>query len=262
MFKNQRHAEILDILKQESFAEVRTLAERLYASQPTIRRDLDFLEKQGYIYRSHGGAMLADGKINAPVSFRKGTRTQEKLRICRLAATLIPAGAFLFTDASTTVAHLADCLNEENAITVMTNGYPICRALAEKNIRTFSTGGRLLKHSMAFVGQYAEETVSRFHADLFFFSSSSLSSDGMISDYSEEEIALRRTMQAHCQKSVFLCDSGKFNSQSAFYSCSLSDVAYTITDSPLPEDLQHISGFSLLKQQDGAWLYQQKELTV
>ena len=48
MFKNQRHEEILEILKNESFAGVCDLSKRLFASQPTIRRDLDILEKQGY----------------------------------------------------------------------------------------------------------------------------------------------------------------------------------------------------------------------
>ena len=46
MFKNQRHEEILEILKKEGFAGVCDLSKRLFASQPTIRRDLDILEKQ------------------------------------------------------------------------------------------------------------------------------------------------------------------------------------------------------------------------
>ena len=62
MFKNQRHNEILEILKNERFASVSELSERLFSSQPTIRRDLNFLEKQGYLRRSHGGAIPADEK--------------------------------------------------------------------------------------------------------------------------------------------------------------------------------------------------------
>ena len=255
MFKNQRHEELLDILKKEGFAEVRSLSERLYASQPTIRRDLNLLEKQGYVHRSHGGAILADDRNHTPVSFRRGTKPKEKMRICRLAATLAEPGNVIFTDASTTASYLAELLPDDRDLTVVTNGYPICRALSERGIRTFSTGGRLLTESMAFVGSIAEETVSSFNADLLFFSASSLDESGTVSDYSEEETALRRLMLRRSRQSVFLCDSGKFNSSSAFRSFSLSEIDYTVTDYPLPPQTIDSCGLVLLREMDGACLY-------
>ena len=60
MYKNQRHTEILEILKEEGFCSVRELSERLYASLPTVRRDLNFLQREGLICRSHGGAIPAN----------------------------------------------------------------------------------------------------------------------------------------------------------------------------------------------------------
>ena len=255
MFKNQRHAQILDILKKEGFAEVRTLGERLYASQPTIRRDLDYLEKEGLIRRSHGGAIPADPRVNTPISFRRGTRTQEKARICRLAATLIPAGGLIFTDASTTALHLSDFIKEDDNVTVVTNGYPICHALMEKNVRVFSTGGRLLKNSMAFVGQFAEDTVRRFNADLFFFSASALSGEGLVSDYSEEEVALRRAMLRTCRQSVLLCNVAKLGTVSAFSLATLSEIDYLVTDAPISDTMEKECNLSLIKESDGAYLY-------
>ena len=255
MFKNQRHAQLLELLKAEGFAEVRALSARLFASQPTIRRDLDFLEKQGFVHRSHGGAILADGSVNTPVSFRRGTRTQEKLRICRLAASLLSADSLIFTDGSTTVSYLAEQLKESDGITVVTNGYSVCRTLAENNVRTFSTGGRLLRNSLAFVGQRAEETVRQFNADLFFFSCAALSADGMISDYSEEETALRQCMRRQSKKTVFLCDSAKIGKQTAFYAFSLSEIDYLVTDAPLPEQLLLKVPLALELEQDHTYLY-------
>ena len=179
MIKNQRHVQILDILKEEGFAGVRELGERLFASQPTIRRDLDYLERQGYVYRSHGGVALADGKVNTPVPFRKGKMTKEKIRICALAATLIKPGDLIFADASTTVFFLSECLREED-VTVVTNGMTLCRTLSERRVRTFSTGGRLVRESEAFVGSIAERAVRGFFADLMFAISISSSLEIMI----------------------------------------------------------------------------------
>ncbi len=255
MLKNERHFQILEILKNESFAEVRDLGARLYASQPTIRRDLDFLEKQGYIRRSHGGAVLADDRINTPVSFRKGKKAREKAAICRLASTLVTSGSLIFADASTTAAHLADALNERDNITVVTNGYSLCGALCENNIRAFSTGGRLLKSSMAFVGNSATETVRNFNADWLFFSSSSLDEDGMISDYSEEENALRVAMRAGAKHAVFLCDGTKFGKSSAFRAFPLSDMDYAVTDTPLPDSILKDNKLTLIKAEGGAFMY-------
>ena len=112
----------MDILKKEGFAGVRDLGERLYASQPTIRRDLDFLEKEGLVRRSHGGAVPADDRVNTPISYRKGRRMHEKMQIAALAATLIENDQFIFIDGSTTALCLADFLAEHEGISVLTNG--------------------------------------------------------------------------------------------------------------------------------------------
>ena len=174
-FKNQRHAEILEILEKERFASVQSLASRLYASLPTIRRDLDALEKQGMIRRSHGGAVAADGRAGLPVSFRTGRRSAEKLRLCRAAATLVRPDSLIFTDASSTTQHLASTLSESDHITVVTGGYPACQQFSDKGFRVYATGGRLLADTQAFVGEAACEAVGRYRADVMFFSSSSLS---------------------------------------------------------------------------------------
>lgn len=255
MFQNQRHHEILNILKEQGFASVSELSERLYASPPTIRRDLAFLQKEGLIHRSHGGAISADEKKGAPVSFRSGTKLQQKNKICRLASQLIRPGSLILIDASTTGSHLVDFMSKDDELTVVTNGYPICQALAEKNIRTFSSGGRLLKNSMAFVGKTAEDVLRQFNADFFFFSSSSLDSSGIISDYSEEETALRKVMFQQSRQSVFLCDSEKFNSQSPFRFFPLKQVHHVVTDAPLSDSVLRQNGLSEVANRDGAFWY-------
>lgn len=253
--KNQRQNEILEILKNEKFVSVSDLSERLYASQPTVRRDLSDLERQGLIRRSHGGAIPADDKNGIPVFFRSGTQAAEKLRICRMAVGLISPGALIFTDASTTALHLGDFLKEADGITVVTNGLLSCKHLSEKRIRVCSTGGVLLQDSLAFVGETARRTVAHYNADMLFFSSSSLGDNGMISDYSEEETDLRMCMAERAETKVFLCDSGKFGSRSAYNLFALSDVDYAVTGAPLPCPVPEACGLRLVKAGE-AFLYE------
>ncbi len=259
MLKNERHDEILKILKDERFAAVRYLGEKVHASQPTIRRDLGFLEKQGYVRRSHGGVMLADGRTNVPVSFRKATRLKEKSNICRLASKLIEPGQTLFIDASTTAFCLSDFLRKEDDLTIITNGISLCRTLSENKIRVFSTGGRLVRESEAFVGRLAEDTAANFYADLMFFSSSALDDGGIISDYSEEETNLRCAMKSASQKAVFLCDSGKFHTRSAFKVFSLCDIDYFVSNERIPSSMANACRLEIHMEIDGAFMYRKRD---
>ena len=259
MLKNERHTEILEILKRDRFAAVRDLGEAVHASQPTIRRDLDFLERKGYVRRSHGCVVIADGRINTPVPFRKGTMSKEKMNICRLASSLIQQGQTIFIDASTTAFYLSEFLPNDADLTVITNGLTLCRSLSEKKIRTFSTGGRLVRESEAFVGSIAEETVKGLYTDIMFFSSSSLDNDGTISDYSEEETSLRKVMRSMSQKTVFLCDSGKLPSRSAFKVFSLCDIDYFVSNERISSSLADSCRLEIYVETDGAVMYRKKD---
>lgn len=254
MLKNERHGEILEILKKQSFATVAGLAKALYASMPTIRRDLTMLEADGYVKRCHGGAMILDGNTKPPVYFRREQNAQEKLRMCKTASTLISEGDTIFIDASTSAFHISDFLDKEQGVTVVTNGLPIATALADTGIKVYSTGGRLLKESLAFVGISAGNSASSFNADTLFFSVASLSLDGMLSDWSEDEAMLRIEMAKNSKRKVLLCDCSKIGTASTFKLFRISELDFLITDAKLP--LEMINQYSLTELSSSpAYLY-------
>ena len=254
MFKNQRQNEILEMLGKEKFISVNTLASRLYASLPTVRRDLTALENAGLVKRSHGGVMLFDGKESTPVSFRQGKHTGEKGKMARLAVRLINDGDLIFLDSSSTVLHLADYLGNLKELTAVTNGLIAAKRFSDAGTKVFSTGGRLLAESSALVGHSAERTVEEFNADIMFFSAAALSLDGIISDWSEDERNMRLSMARSSKVKVFLCDSSKFDKKCSFRFGGLSEVDYIVTDKPLSEDL--MGNLSLASDSEGsAYLY-------
>lgn len=259
MLKNQRHREIVEILKADGFASVRTLSERLYASQPTIRRDLMTLEQQGYVQRNHGGAILSDGKLNPPILFRKGIRQKEKAGISAMAATLIAPGNLIFADASTTASYLADSINRSDRVTVVSNGVSLCRMLAQKQICTFATGGKLLRDSDAFVGSLAERAVRDFYADVFFFSVAALDKNGAVSDCFEEETAMRRVMMSQSKRSVLLLGAEKFDARAPFSLCSLEDVDNVVINRELPEEMTARFGLTAVGRDGDVILYQNRK---
>lgn len=255
MIKNKRQEEIIEILKNEGFASVRGLSERLYASQATVRRDLEFLEREGFIQRNHGGAILAGERINIPISFRQKKRYHEKLKIAELAATLIERDSLVFADASTTVLCLADRISEIEGITVVTNGLLMAQSLVKSGVEIFATGGKLNESALALVGRIAERSVAGFNADIMFFSTSSFDGSGQISDYSDSETSLRIAMLERSRKKVFMFDSSKYSTESAFCVCYAKDIDHIVTDVCLGEDVLDKIGYHLDRSKQRAYLY-------
>lgn len=89
----EREKSILEIAIKEKTITVKNLAQRLYASEPSIRRDLCSLEKQKLLKRTHGGAVLDENalsEIKIPFLIRELEKNDEKIKIARKAADLIP----------------------------------------------------------------------------------------------------------------------------------------------------------------------------
>ncbi|MBQ8894591.1 MAG: DeoR/GlpR transcriptional regulator [Clostridia bacterium] len=236
MFKDQRKEKIIELLQEREYISVETLCRLLYASAPTVRRDLTLLEKEGFLKRSHGGAMLIRSDSYRPLAFRAGSMLQEKRRIAKGAAALIPDGAVIFIDGSTTAAAIIAHLREKQGITVITNGLNAMNLLQEYKISAKCTGGDLLPGSGCFAGRMAERFVESVNADWLFFSTSSVT--GAITDYSEPETYLRQTMLRQAAKKVFLFDHTKWGKTATFNVAALGEMDYIVSDLPAPKGLE------------------------
>ena len=239
MLRHERAQQILALLSQRGSMTVDALSRELYVSQPTIRRDLSQMQREGLLVRTHGGAVaLGDGKAEIPVSMRSTLHMPEKLRLDRTAAQLVKNGSVLFIDASSTALHIIDHLSAFDGLKVITNSMQALLLLNKYGIRAYCTGGQLIGQSLAFAGSAAERMIADFNIDIMFFSSSGVSERGWIVDYGEEETELRRMVLRQSAKTVFLCDHSKFGVASTYNVARLSDVDVIITDAPLPREYQ------------------------
>ena len=232
MLKNEREQEILAVLGSAGYQTVSQLSRTLYISESTVRRILQTLEKKGQVRRSYGGAELLDDHTHAPsFSARAYDHREEKRIIAGKAAALVPDGSVVFLDQSSTAFYLAVELMKKPALTVMTNNVEILRLLTQTDFTVFATGGQLSRSNrMCLVDAETERSFRGIYADLAFFSTKSLSDDGIISDCCREEIAVRNAMLENAARKVFLCHSSKFGSRSAYRQCSLADVDFLISE--------------------------------
>lgn len=226
MFELERQEKILEYLQQKGSASVKALSELLYVSQPTVRRDLSELENQGKVLRTHGGAVLrkvADGETS--LHFRETQNVLAKKAVAEKAAKLIHNGDVLFLDASSTVSYLLPYLEKLSDIIVITNSPKLSVRLGEKGIKNYCTGGALLLHSIAYVGNDAIRFVSKLNADLFFFSSDGITEDGLVTDTALEEAEITRAMMEHANKSYLLYDSTKIGKKYLYSVCNADELA-------------------------------------
>lgn len=232
MLKNERENQILDLLKEKGFMSVANLSKMLFASQSSIRRDLTNLEKKGIVRRSYGGAELIVSKSNIlPFTTRAYDSVAEKQIIAKKAAGLVKDGDVIFLDQSSTCYFLAMELIDKKGITVVTNSLIILNFLSLTDLKVISTGGILSREDRTcLVGEGAEKTYDSIFADIAFFSTKSLSSDGIISDCTQEEISVRKIMLKNSSKRVYLCNSAKFDTKSPYIQCSLSEVDILISE--------------------------------
>ena len=233
--KSKRHESIIHFLKTTSYASVNELADTLFFSRPTIRRDLAELEKKGIIIRSHGGASLKNTP-NTSVAFdlRTTLQTKEKTLIAKQAVDLINDGDVVFLDASTTVLHMLKFLSGKKNLTIVTNSLQVPLLLRNEEMSVYTTGGKLIPNSLAYGGPIAEQTIDSFHIDKLFFSSYALTKSGEIQDYSDLETSLRKKLLQKCQKKYFLCDSSKFGRTSVFQVANLDELDGILSDIPCP----------------------------
>lgn len=229
----EREKRILEILLKEKSATVKELADALFISEPSVRRDLTSLEKQNLIKRVHGGAVLEEtalSKNKIPFLIREYEQSSAKVLIAQKAIEYVNDNDVIFLDASTSCYYLIPFLASKRNITVVTNGVKALTKLAEYDINTISTGGALVNSCLALVGEEAYKTIESYNADIAFFSCRGLSADGYLTDIAPEENNARKRMIKHSKKAYLLCASDKFGKQYYHNLCHKDDIDGVISE--------------------------------
>ncbi|CAA9434213.1 MAG: hypothetical protein AVDCRST_MAG55-2886 [uncultured Rubrobacteraceae bacterium] len=132
----QRRTEIRALLGRRGGASIAEIADALGVSGSTVRRDLDELDREGAVRRSHGGAVTAEGTaFEHRFEDRRRHNPEEKKRIGDYAATLLGAGQSVVFDSSSTVLAAAEALDRRNLGVAVTNDVGVASVLAEAPAR-------------------------------------------------------------------------------------------------------------------------------
>lgn len=227
---SKRQEQILGLLNENGFMTVEKLSELTYTSASSIRRDLTKLQNMYFIRRTHGGANILNANQVAPLNNRLSKNIVAKRKIAKKAESLICDGQIIMLDGSSTVGFLIPHIAKYKDITLFTNNMITAINAINYGIKTHCIGGSSVNNSAVLAGPQSYKAVSEIHPDILFFSSYALDKNGIISDPTEEENYIRSLMLANTRKSVFLCDSEKFNQKSLYMLASLDDIDVAVFD--------------------------------
>lgn len=236
MFAAERRSAIAEIVRASGAVSIRVLAEKVNASEVTVRRDLRSLEAAGLILRQHGGAMSVQEQLSEPTyAEKRHTASEEKAAIARRAATFVHDGDAIVVGAGTTTMALAQQLRDRSELTVMTNSLLVAQSFADSpRIEVILTGGMLRGSIFAMVGTAAEEALAGLRADLTFLSGNGLSAENGLSTPNQMVASIDRAMAAAGRKVVVLADYTKFERDSVVQTVPSKDVDHLVTDSRAP----------------------------
>ena len=232
MLAIERRNEILDTIQKEQSVIVAELSKRYSVTEETIRRDLDKLERDGFVKKTYGGAVYKESlDKDLPFKIREHSNKAEKIRIAQKVAGLIEDGDTIMMDSSSTVLQVAKLLKDKSRLTVITNSVEILVELADcSNITVISTGGTLRAPSLSLLGRTAEAVVCNYNVDKAIISCKGVHMQKGITDSVELEVEVKRAMLRSCKQSILAVDSTKIDKVAFTKLADLDEIDVLVTD--------------------------------
>jgi DeoR/GlpR family transcriptional regulator of sugar metabolism len=239
VFARERQAHIARLVEEHGRARVSDLAARFGVSSVTIRKDLLALETDGRVIRTHGGAIVPD-RSRPELSFdiRERLQQDEKSRIGAAGAELVQDGESIVMDASTTALAVARRLKVRGGwsqLTILTNGLRLASELAgSSGITVLMLGGRVRWEALSVVGQLGDGLFSRINVQKAFVGAAGFTIESGLSDATDEEAQIKRSMVAAAREVIGIVDSTKWERAAFATFCPTAEIDVILTDDRAP----------------------------
>ena len=238
MRRAERLSEILERLSDGGSVAVSDLSRDLGASVATVRRDLQLLEEQHLLARTHGGAVAHGVVYELPLRYKGARNLDQKRRIADAAAAMVTDGTAIGLTGGTTTTEVARALATRR-VTVVTSALNIASELAVRpNLKLVLTGGVARPESYELVGPLAERTLAELNLDVAFIGVDGIDVDGGLSTHHDVEAHTNRVLIDRAKRAVVVADASKLGRVAFARICPIDRVHELITDAGA--DLEHV----------------------
>jgi len=244
LMPEERYNKIRELLEKNGAVTAAELRTQMGTSYETIRRDLEHLEKNGLLKRSHGGAVKIIRGDSAQESYidyksRQPQNLEKKHRIALKAAEFIREGQAIALDSGTTSHELARIIKDRfNSLTVVTNSFNVVNELVDKkNYTIILSGGIFKSDEYSFVSDVSYDIFSKLNLHTFFLTTCGVSVDRGVTYQRIDEISTQVKMLEASEKTILITDSSKIGVNSLIKMCDLDKINCIITDCDVTQEV-------------------------
>lgn len=224
MKPEQRQQQILAQLHAlQAELEVDELAKRFDVSPLTIRRDLDQLEQDKAILRTHGGCVLKTS-VGSPYQQRVALNFDLKHAIGHAAASEVKSDDVILLDYGSTPFHLSFHLGTVGKLSVYTNSIAVVPVLSRfPSVRLHVLGGEYDPEIQFIGGSMMEQTLEGLQFDKVFLGTDAIDARGNCLVSSPDIGRLTQVMLRRGRRRILLADHTKVNANAHCVYARLSD---------------------------------------
>ncbi len=211
MFAVARQQKIKELLMKHKQMDVATLAATLGVTEVTVRRDLDVLEKDGFVIKTHGGALINESLIETNQEGNNIEISPEIREIGEAAALLVNDRDAVFIGGGMTCQQVAANLKSKQRVTVMSNDWLVAAELSNTNgVVTVVTGGNILPGTSLMTGDLAFRALEGKHFSKVIISVAGINfSHGLTTNFIEEAQFYKELFHI-TQEVIIVADYHKF----------------------------------------------------
>lgn len=236
MFAIERIRIIKNYLHENKQVEVTQLSQMLGVSEVTIRRDLEKLEKEEFLTRTHGGAVIGSIKDYVPESADSELFLDHQ-EIAKIAIRMINDGDVIMLTNGLINLEIAKQLASKSRVTVLTNDLTITSHIMEaQSAKVVLLGGDIDYNTKAVFGTLTINNLHNFFVNRLFIEVDGVSSNLELTVSNIDMAAFIKEAAKNSNERIIVCTSSAFEKNSFYRAGAMKDLCdklitnHTISD--------------------------------
>ncbi|SPY33946.1 DNA-binding transcriptional repressor DeoR [Pasteurella canis] len=235
---NSRIQKLEFLLKQMDKIHLREAAEILKVSEMTIRRDLSSSASSIILL---GGYIVKDPKKQNNKQYQifehQGKNTTEKVKLAKVAASLIEEGDVVFFDCGSTIPFIAAEIEHHLKFTAVCCSINAFIALQEKpNCDVILCGGRYSRHNAFLMPIQSRTELEIIRTNKAFISAAGVDLKQGVTCFNFDEAKVKQVAMSKTQQSILVIDHAKFHQIQQAYIANLDAFDILVCDKSVPTE--------------------------
>ncbi len=243
MFKEERHAAILQYIEENGKINTATIQRHFSVGFGTAMNDLNELAEKGLVQRTHGGAIklkqvgyAPDGIRTLSSKERCAEITDNYLAIARKAIEMIEKNDVIYLTSASLGYIIAKELPADLFVTVVVNSISIAEELRSKQCRVIVTGGEMHENGN-FYDDFTSAMLRRIKFDKSFLTSAACTPSFGLSVQTARNIGLMNIVIENSRQVIGMYPAEKLGRDSILQICPASAMDILITEAETDDDV-------------------------